>query len=147
MQRAARRLRHIPSFQDADRARQPGRDGELAAGVEVVARPEVVEEREILVDGLDPEVAGVGRRVDGNRAAVHLDDSAVERERAAHALDQRRLTGAVVAEERKHLPGRDLDVEAVQPDDCAEALRRAAHCEHRRHPCLIARARRTRRST
>ena len=47
----------------------------------------------------------------------------------------------------EYLPGRDLHVEPVEPDDGAEALRRTAHCEHRRHPCLIARARRTRFST
>src|SRR5690349_6199184 len=85
--------------------------------------------------------------MDRDRAAVDLDRAAVECERAAHALDQRRFPCAVVAEEREHFAARDLDVEAVQPDDRPEALRRSADCKDGRHPCLIARARRTRFST
>src|SRR5581483_9404185 len=108
-------------------------------------RSQVVEEREILVHGLDAEPAGVGGRVQCHAAAVHLDRAAVERERAAQRLDQRRLAGAVVAEKREHLAGAHVEVDLVEPDDGAVALRRALHGQHRRHPsALIARATRTR---
>ena len=58
-----------PAAQEAQPARQPGRPGKLPPGVEVLAGRQIVEEREILVDGLDPERPGVGRRVTGRRGA------------------------------------------------------------------------------
>ena len=134
------------------------RPGELAAGVEVVGRPQVVEQREILVDGLDPERARVGRRVDRDRRAVHLDRAAVEPVHAAQALDQRRLAGAVVAEQREHLAAAHVEVDPVERGDRAEALAslRAPRAPgrsatdgrgERAHACLVACATRTRPST
>ena len=51
--------------------------------------------------------------------------------RAADALDQRRLAGAVVAEQREHLAAPNVEVDAVERGDGAEALRRAADRERR----------------
>ena len=118
----AGRLRHPLSLEEPERPRQPDRPGELAAGVEVVGGPEVVEEREVLVDGLDAECARIGRRVDRDRHAVHLDRPAVEPVDAAQALDQGRLARAVVAEKREHLAVVDVERDAVERDDGAEAL-------------------------
>ena len=51
---------------------------------------------------------------------------------AADALDQRRLARAVVAEQRQHLAAVQLEVDAVEREDRAEALGGAAHGERRR---------------
>ena len=51
---------HRPAAQDPQRSRQPARAGVLPAGVEVGRRVEVVEQREVLVHGLDP--VGPSRR-------------------------------------------------------------------------------------
>ena len=77
------RVGHLAGAQEAQAARQPARAGQLTPGVEVGRRPEVVEEREVLVDGLDAVGAGVGGRAHLHGPAVELDD-------AAHPGDARR---------------------------------------------------------
>ena len=79
---------------------------DLAAEVHVLDDVEVVAEREILVDDLDPEAGRVLRAVDVHLAALEEDLPAVVGMRAGDALDQRRLAGAVVADERHHLARR-----------------------------------------
>ena len=64
---------HLTALQEAQRAWQPRRPCELSAGVEIVGRPQVVEEREILIDRLDAQRPRVGGRADRDRCAVHLD--------------------------------------------------------------------------
>ena len=105
------------------------RPRELATRVEVVGRPEVVEQREILVHGLHAEGARVGRGLHGDGAPVHLDRAAVEPMNAAQALDQGRLACTVVSEERQHLTGSDLEVDAVERNDRSKTLHRVAYAE------------------
>ena len=57
---------HLACAQEYGSARQPGRPRELAPGVEVGRRIEVVEEREVLVDSLDSERPRRRRGVDSN---------------------------------------------------------------------------------
>ena len=63
---------------------------------------------------------------------VDLDLAGVEPVHAADALDQRRLAGAVVAEHRKDLAVVDIEIDRVECQHGAEALRRAAHRQRRR---------------
>src|SRR5581483_2951478 len=78
---------------------------------------------EVLVDDLDPEPRGILRPVDVHLAAFEEDLPAVGRVRAGDALDERRLAGAVVADERHHLPRVHLEVDVGQRLDRAERLR------------------------
>ena len=94
----------------------------LAAEVHVLHDVEVVAQREILVDDLDPEAAGVLRPVDLDLTALEDDLAAVRRVRSGDALDQRRLAGAVVADERHHLAASHLHVDAAQRLHRAERL-------------------------
>ena len=103
----------------------------LAAEVHVLDDVEVVAEREILVDDLDPELGGVLRAVDRDRLAVEEDLAAVGVVDAGDALDQRRLAGAVVADERHHLAGAHLEVDVGERLDRAEVLRHSAKLEER----------------
>ena len=57
-------------------------------------------------------------------------------------LIEHRLAGAVVADERGHLPGRHVEVDAVQRPDGAEALAHAPQLEQRRGPARPGSARR-----
>ena len=98
----------------------------LAAEVHVLDDVEVVAEREILVDDLDPELRGVLRPVDVDLLALEEDLAAVGRVRAGDALDQRRLPGPVVPDERHHLAVPHLEVDVAQGLDRAERLRDAA---------------------
>ena len=60
---------------------------------------------------------------------VDLDLAGVEAVHAADALDERRLSGAVVAEQREHLAVVHLEVHRVERQHRAEALRRATHSQ------------------
>ena len=101
----------------------------LAAEVHVLDDVEVVAEGEILVDDLDPEPRRVLRAVDVHLLALEDDLAAVGRVGARDALDQRRLAGAVVADERHHLAGAHLEVDVGQRLDRAEGLGDAAELE------------------
>ena len=103
----------------------------LAAEVHVLDDVEVVAEREILVDDLDPELGRVLRAVDRDPLAVEEDLAAVDRVDAGDALDQRRLAGAVVADERHDLAVAHLEVDVVERLHRAEVLRDAAQLERR----------------
>ena len=76
---------------------------QLAAEEQVCRSVELVRERKILVDGLDAELARFARVRDGDRFAVDRDLAGVGMVDARDDLDQRRLAGAVVADDRVHL--------------------------------------------
>ena len=59
--------------------------------------------RGVLVDRLDAESDGVGRALDRDLLAADVNVAARRRHRARQHLDQRRLAGAVVAEEADDL--------------------------------------------
>ncbi len=95
----------------------------LASEVHVLDDVEVVAEREVLVDDLDPEPSGVLRAVDGDGLAFEDDLALVVAVDACDALDQRRLAGAVVADERHHLSRASIEVDVGQRLHGAERLR------------------------
>jgi hypothetical protein len=72
------------------------------------------------------------RRQAGDVGAVEDDAAAVRRELPAELRHQRRLAGAVGADEGVDLAARDLQVDAIGRDQAAEALLEAAHVEQRR---------------
>jgi len=90
---------------------------------EVGHHVEIVAQREILVDRLDARTGGVARRAEVLLLPVEDDLPPVGDVRAGNALDQGRFAGAVVAEQRRHLAGRGLEVDAAQHLHRAEAFR------------------------
>ena len=95
---------------------------QLAAEEHVVDDVEVVAQREVLVDDLDAEgVASLGPcTVTGLPSKRYSPASNAWM--PAIALDQGALAGAVVADEGGDLPGSDVEVDAAQDVDGAEAL-------------------------
>ena len=79
---------------------------QLAAEEHVAGRVDVVGEGERLVDRLDPVGLGVARVLDRDRLAVDEDLAAVGRVGARQGPDQRRLAGAVAADEADDLARR-----------------------------------------
>src|SRR3954469_5039537 len=121
---------HRGVVEEAQLAEQPAaRD--LAAEEEVCRRVELGREREVLVDGLDPERARLERRADRHLAALEEDLARVRRLHAGERLDERRLAGAVVAAERHDLGRVDGEARAAQRADAPEALDEAARLEQR----------------
>ena len=128
----ARVFLHLMLGEDPHRVRQRPRLGELAAEIEVRDDVEVVAQRQVLVDGLDPEPVGVARVADRHLAALEAVAPAVGRLRAGDGLDQRGLAGAVVAHQRDDLARVDLEVDVDERLDGAEALRDPDALEQRR---------------
>jgi hypothetical protein len=104
---------------------QPGKSS-LPAAVEVLGGRQIVEQREVLIDGLDAGQARRGRRMQRRPLAVEQDLAFVERVDAADALDQGRLAGAVVAEKGKHLAAIGVEADALESMDRPEAFLRMA---------------------
>ena len=105
-------LQHVRGSRLHHRLPEPEEEvANLAAEVHVLDDVEVVAEREILVDDLDPELGRVLRPGDRDLLSLEVDVALVDRVDPGDALDQGRLAGAVVADERHHLAGADLEVD------------------------------------
>ena len=101
----------------------------LAPEVEVRRHVEVGQQREVLVEGLDAERARVVRLAEATRLAVDDDLAGVGMHGAREHLDQRRLAGAVVADDGHDLARADREVDAVDGHDRAVALGQPAGLE------------------
>ena len=103
----------------------------LAADEDVLGHVAIGEQVELLID--DPDAGGlrlVGM-VERDVLAVELDRALVRRVHARQGLHQRRLAGAVLADDRVHLAGLQVEVHAVQDLDADKALAYALHLQER----------------
>ena len=101
----------------------------LAPEIHVLDDVEVVAEREVLVDDLDPEVRRVPRAGDVNAVAFEVDLARVDRVDAGDGFDQRRLARAVVTDEGHHLAPPHLEIDVRERLHGAEGLGDAAKLE------------------
>ena len=100
------------------------------ADEDVLGHAEVGEDQRLLVDGGDAPALGVGRAARGRGLAVDQDLAVVGRVDAGHDLDQRRLAGPVLADQRVHLAPPQLERHVVEGTGGPEALGDAPHGEH-----------------
>ncbi len=115
---------HLAVAQEAE----PGR---LAVQEEVLRHREVRQQVHLLVDGGD---AGPLRRLAGARRdgrAVERHRPGIARDDARHRLDQRRLAGAVLPEQRVDLARLQREIDAGERREAREALGEAADREER----------------
>ena len=101
----------------------------LPPEIHVLHDVEVVAKSEILVDDLDAEVHRVLRPRDVDLLALEEDLAGIRAVNARDRLDQRRLAGAVVADERRHLAAVHVEVDVGECLDRAEGLRDVAELE------------------
>ena len=99
-------------------AGQPG----FAADEHVLRRRQVVHQEEFLVDDADARLLGGERGRQGDGFTPHQDLALVGLVEPRENLHQRRLAGAVLADERVHLPGAQGEVDALQRPDPREEL-------------------------
>jgi hypothetical protein len=95
---------------------------DLAVQEDVVEDAQLVHQGEVLVDGVDAVRARLADGVQLDRLAVDVDRPGVRLVVAGQDLDQRRLAGAVVAEQAEHLALLEMQVDVAQRGDRAEAL-------------------------
>ena len=111
---------------------------QLAAEIEVGGGVDIVGERQRLVDRLDAVSLGVARIADVGLLAVDEDVAGIALVGAGQDLDQRRLAGAVVAEQPDHLAGVEIDAGVVDGLDAAERDREVAKLDERGVPSIVA---------
>ena len=100
---------HRAPVEDPERAEAAR---QLAVEIHVLPDRQVLDQREVLVDGFDAEAARVDRRADPDRFAVEADRAGIRLLHAGDAADQRRLAGAVVANDRGDLAARTDEIGA-----------------------------------
>ena len=120
-----RRVPHRALVQDAHAGHQP--PGELGPHEHVLPDGKPGGEGEILVDRRHAGAQRIDRRAEDDRAPVDLDAALARFVRARDDADQRRLAGAVVAADRDHFTGVDVEIDA----GAAPRPRRSA-CRSRR---------------
>src|SRR5262249_12635938 len=94
----------------------------LAAEDHVLQDREVVGEHEVLVHHADATGDGVGGAVEGHLLAVHGERALGRLLHAVEDLHQRRLAGAVLADEGVHGAPADREVDVVVGYDTRESL-------------------------
>ena len=104
----------------------------LVADEDVLRDVEVGEDRRLLVDRRDPVALRVGRALERHLLAVAADRPGVRRVDAGHDLDQRRLAGAVLAQQRVHLARVERQRHVGERLGGVEALGDALELEDRR---------------
>ena len=103
--------------------------GELAAHEDVADDRLLDRERPVLEHGLDAGLARPRRVPAGHRLAAHDDLAAGRRDHAGEDLDQRRLAGAVVADQADDLADVDVQADAAERVDVAVGLRDVAELD------------------
>ncbi len=110
-----------------------GVDQELAAFTAPVAEHDVLgdgeslDQPELLVHHADTGVEGVAGGGEADRLPVELDLAFVGPVETGEDVHQRRLAGAVFAEQGVHLPGGRLEINMVVGEHAREALRDLQH--------------------
>ena len=104
---------------------------QFAAEIEIGGGVDIVGKRKRLVDRLDAVFLGVARIADVRLFAGDKNLAGVALVGAREHLDQRRLSGAVVAEQADHLAWKEIEACMVDGPDAAEGDGDVAHLDQR----------------
>lgn len=121
---------HPALLQKSQAARKPLRASQLATGKEVLSRRQIVEQRQILIDGLDAGEARIRRGAYLRWRTVQKDRAGIELVHPADAFGQRRFTRAIVAEQADDLAAPHLDADIVEGQNRTETLGSSAYRQH-----------------
>jgi len=108
----------------------------LAPQENVGAHAQVARQRQILVDRLDPHVAGVGWPGNMHRPPIKENLALIGLVNSGDDLDQRGLAGAVIPDQPDDLAGVDIHTHVVNCGQAAEALDNVPHREQRFHSVI-----------
>ena len=111
----------------------------LAAHVDVLGDGEVRGQDELLVDHADAQVAAGSRVRDVHLLALEPDGAGILAVDAGQDLHERRLAGAVLADERMHLPGAQLELGVHQVPGRPGSPCRCPPCEPEGQPTCVPR--------
>ena len=112
----------------------------LEAQRDVLRDRQVRKQRRLLVDGGNAETAGTDRVIVGDRFAADFEGAGVRLVGSSDDLDERRLAGAVLADEGVHLARIQVECDVVERGDTTEALRNSDGRQYRLHGCQCRRS-------
>src|SRR5271165_390954 len=115
-------LRHLRPVGRAEPRSEDAGGRDLAAKEHVVGDRERRRQREGLVHRFDARLARGDRRAKTHDLSVEADLAGVRDHSAADRLDQGRLAGAVVADDRQDLVRVEIEIRVVERGDAAVAL-------------------------
>ena len=124
-------LPHLVSLQPPQRA------SELLAQEEVPPHGHLPHHREVLVHGGNPPIEGVLRVAQSRWLPVDQHLAAGGLVQPGERLNQRGLTGTVIAQHAGHGAGADLHVDALEHQPLAVGLLQAAHLDDRRSGAVL----------
>src|SRR5579883_507436 len=102
----------------------------VAAELEVLANRQVGEDAPAFRDLDEARLDDAGRAGTGDIDTVEVDPAAERTIEAAEIVVERRLAGAVAAQQRHDLAGADAEIDAAQDLDWAIARAQALHVKH-----------------
>ena len=114
-------MRRVPSY-IGPRRMIAERVDRLAAGIDVLGDAQRADQAALLVDHGDAGIGGALLVEAGDRHAVELDRAAVGLIDAGDEVHERRLAGAVLADQRVHLAAPHLERDVVDRTDAREGL-------------------------
>src|SRR5690606_30083819 len=108
---------------------------DLVAEKDVLSNRQEGHQGQFLVDDDDARAFAVGNAVEGSRLALedHLSLEVALRMHAAQDLHERRLSGAVLANEGVDFAALDPEIDVVESLHSRKALGNAAHFQNRVH--------------
>src|SRR5829696_7958041 len=101
---------------------QEGSDGHLAVQEHVVEHRELVDEREVLVDGLDAQGARLGDGSEVDLLSFKQDPSVIRTVEACYGLEQGALARPVVPDKSEHFPFPEVHINAFEDRHSTEVL-------------------------
>ena len=123
-------LAHLPVVDEVEELRQRVGRELLAAEIDVLVRRHRVDQREVLVDRLDPRIHRVLGTPQLQRLAVGKDLAAARRQDAGQNLEQCRFAGAVVAHQTENLVPVEAQRRVGEGNDGSEIARDVTRLEH-----------------
>src|SRR5262249_19602326 len=128
---APREIRHAPLDRVRVQEKRPA-DVAVVAEHDVLRNRERVDEPKVLMHHRDAGVERVTGRVELDRISPQPDLTLVRPVQPGEDVGQRRLAGAVLAEQRVYLAGSRLEVDVLVRDDSGEPLRDSPQRDRRR---------------
>ena len=101
----------------------------LTVQKDVFCNTQMRDQRQLLVNGADPQVLGALRVMDLHRLSLVKHGSPVFGIHAGDNLDQRRFPGSILTDKPQNLAGIDLKVHILQGLDAGETLGNAFHSQ------------------
>src|SRR5271157_1567267 len=118
----ARKLLHGGAVERAKEAANDPSRSNLASEEHIIGDRQRRRQRQVLVDSLDTRLARFNRRPKVHDIARKADFAGVGNHGAANSLDERRLSGAVIADDREDLARIEIEVGVVERGDAAVAF-------------------------